>query len=232
MSNDDKDLMNEVASIMNAAAKDIDKARETEMKLVLRTIVTKSQEDNLLPTGQQVLMYFIGQAPIDTIDPDKAVRTDETKGKTIDQLKQEGYTGGNVTRPFHFDTYEACLENLDSPVAAILADYSHKQRAWASVTCYKEQGTTTYIMVASNCVTIHKVLPTGDSVTSFHDPTTSGSDEVESMLYAQGKRIVSSQYRFTTGPQQMRHEYPSVYKVMLDQTLKAMGESDNEDNEQ
>ena len=135
MSNDDKDLMNEVAGIVDAAAEDINKAREAEMKLVLRTIVTKSQEDNLLPSGQQVLMYLIGQAPIETIDPDQAVRTDETKGKTIDQLKQEGYTGGKVTRPFTFDTYEACLENLSSPVAAILADYSQKQMAWASVTC-------------------------------------------------------------------------------------------------
>lgn len=228
MSDDNKDLMDEVASIMNAATKDINKAREAEMKQVLGTLVTKATEENLLPTGQQVLIYLIGQTPIDNIDPDTAVRTDETRGKTIEQLKQEGYTGGNVTRPFHFDTYEACLENLDNPVAAILADYSQHQRSWASVTCYKEQGTTTYIMVASNCVTIHKVLPTGDSVTSFHDPTTSGSDEVESMLYAQGKRIVSSQYRFTQGPQQMRHEYPSVYKVLLDKALKAMGEEDNE----
>jgi hypothetical protein len=48
------------------------------------------------------------------------------------------------------------------------------------------------------------------------------------MLYAQGKRIVSSQYRFTQGPQQMRHEYPSVYKVLLEKALKAMGEEDNE----
>lgn len=228
MSNDNKDLMDEVASIMNAATKDINKAREAEMKQVLGTLVTKATEENLLPTGQQVLIYLIGQTPIDNIDPDTAVRTDETRGKTIEQLKQEGYTGGNVTRPFHFDTYEACLENLDNPVAAILADYSQHQRSWASVTCYKEQGTTTYIMVASNCVTIHKVLPTGDSITSFHDPSTSGSDEVESMLYAQGKRIVSSQYRFTQGPQQMRHEYPSVYKVLLDKALKAMGEEDNE----
>lgn len=228
MSNDNKDLMDEVASIMNAATKDINKAREAEMKQVLGTLVTKATEENLLPTGQQVLIYLIGQTPIDNIDPDTAVRTDETRGKTIEQLKQEGYTGGNVTRPFHFDTYEACLENLDNPVAALLADYSQHQRSWASVTCYKEQGTTTYIMVASNCVTIHKVLPTGDSITSFHDPSTSGSDEVESMLYAQGKRIVSSQYRFTQGPQQMRHEYPSVYKVLLDKALKAMGEEDNE----
>jgi len=228
MSNDDKELMDEVASIMNAATKDISKAREAEMKQVLGTLVTKATEENLLPTGQQVLIYLIGQTPIDDIDADNAVRTDDTRGKTIEQLKQEGYTGGSVTRPFHFDTYEACLENLDNPVAAILADYSQHQRSWASVTCYKEQGTTTYIMVASNCVTIHKVLPTGDSITSFHDPSTSESDEVESMLYAQGKRIVSSQYRFTQGPQQMRHEYPSVYKVLLDKALKAMGEEDNE----
>jgi hypothetical protein len=232
MSSDNKDLMNEVAGIMDTAAKDIDKAREAEMKLVLRTIVDRSQEDKLLPTGQQVLLYLIGQTPIEDIDSDKAVRTDDTRGKTVEQLKQEGYTGGNVTRPFTFDTYEDCLGNMDNPISAILADYSQHQRPWASVTCHKEQGTTTYIMVASHCVTIHKVLPTGDSITSYHNPSTSETEQVEGMLYTQGKRIVKSQYRFTTGIQQMRKEYPSVYKVMLDKTLKAMEESDNGDNEQ
>lgn len=232
MSDNDKELMNEVAGIMNNVAKEVDKAREAEMKLVLRAVATKSLEDKLLPTGQQVLMFLIGQTPIENVDPDRAVRTGDTEGKTIEELKQEGYTGGNVTRPFTFDTYDDCLENLDNPVSAILADYSQQQRPWASVTCHKEQGTTTYIMVASHCVTIHKVLPTGDTVTSYHNPDTSDNQQVEALLYTQGKRIVASQYRFTTGVQLMRRDYPSVYKTMLEQTLKAIGESDNGNDEQ
>lgn len=232
MSNDDKDLMAEVQSIVDAAVTDIRKAREAEMKQVLGTLVKESRKENLLPSGQQVMLYLIGQTPIDTVDPDKAVRTQGTEGKTIEQLKAEGYTGGNVTRPFTFDTYDECLHNLNSPVSAVLTDWSQKQRAWASVTCYKEQGTTTYIMVASKCVTIHKVLPTGDSLTSFFDPSTSDEEQIESTLYTEGKRIVGSQYRFTTAPQEMRKEYPDTYKVMLSQALKAMGEETDEDNQQ
>jgi|694.fasta_scaffold15709_10 hypothetical protein len=225
---DDKELMNEVASIVDDAAERINKAREAEAKEVLRTIVKKSTEDNLLPTGEQVLFYMMSQQPIDDVDADKAYRAPGAEGKTVEQLRAEGYTGGALTMPFTFESYDDAVGNLESKVGAIIADYSQKQRPWGSITCHKEQGTTTYIMVAANCVTLHKVLPTGDTVTNYYDPDTSDTKDVEAVLYKEGKRIVQAQYTFTVAPQAMRKQYPETYNALLKQALKALGESDDE----
>ncbi len=225
---DDKELMNEVASIVDDAAERINKAREAEAKEVLRTIVKKSTEDNLLPTGEQVLFYMMSQQPIDDVDADKAYRAPGAEGKTVEQLRAEGYTGGALTMPFTFDTYDDAVGNLESKVGAIIADYSQQQRPWGSITCHKEQGTTTYIMVAANCVTLHKVLPTGDTVTNYYDPDTSDTKDVEAVLYKEGKRIVQAQYTFTVAPQAMRKQYPETYNALLKQALKALGESNDE----
>lgn len=233
MNDNDKELLNQVEEIMDNAAYDISKAKEQEMKAVMATLVQKSQQDNLLPTGDQVLYFMIGEQDIDQVNPDEAARTPTTEGKTIDQLRNEGYTGGRVTMPFTFDNPKDAIENFENVISGILADYSQGSRSWASVTCYKEQGTLTYVMVASRCVTIHKVLPTGDTVTTYHDPDNeSTKEDVAKDLYSTGKRLVEAQYTFTCAPQVMRTQFPNTYKATLEQVIKAMKERDNEDNDQ
>jgi len=225
---DDNELMGEVASIIDEAKERIIKARADEAKNALLALAKQATNDNLLPSGQQVLFYLVSEMPISEVDADKAVRPSGAEGKTIEQLREEGYTGGAVTMPFTFDTYDDAVGNLESKVGAIIADFSQQQKPWASVTCHKEQGTTTYIMVAAACVTVHKVLPTGDTVTSHYDPETSDTKDIEQGLYKEGKRIVQAQYTFTVAPQAMRKQYPETYKVMLEQALKALGESNDE----
>lgn len=225
---DDKELMNEVAGIVDDAAERINKAREEESKQVLKTLVGMTQRDDLVPTGEQVLFYMITQRSIDDVDADKAHRAPQAEGKTVEQLRAEGYTGGSITHPFTFDTYDDAVNNLESKVGAIIADYSQSPKPWGSITCHKEQGTTTYIMVAASCVTLHKVLPTGDTVTNYYDPDTSNTKDIEAVLYKEGKRIVQAQYTFTTAPQVLRRQYPETYGAMVKQALKAMGESNDE----
>ena len=229
MNNPNDPLMSEVESIMSEAAEAISMARAAESKGVLLSVVQKMTEDNLSPTGQQVLLLLLGQKPIREVDAEDAHRPPAAEGKTVEQLEAEGYTGGAISMPFSFDNYDEAVSNLESKVGSLLADYSQGQKAWASISCHKEQGTTTYIMVASACVTLHKVLPTGDSVTQHYDPAT-GADttDVQNNLYQEGKRIAKAQYAFTVQPQQMRQQYPDTYQVMLDKALKLMGEGNNE----
>ena len=227
MSND-KELMSEVASIIDEAKERINKARADEAKNALLALAKQAAEDNMLPTGQQVLFYLVSAIPISDVNADTAIRPPGTEDKTVEQLREEGYSGGAVTKPFTFDTYDDAVGNLESKVGAIIADYSQQQKPWASVTCHKEQGTTTYIMVAAACVTVHKVLPTGDTVTSHYDPETSEAKDIDQSLYKAGKRIVQAQYTFTVAPQAMRKQFPETYKVLLEQALKALGESNDE----
>ena len=229
MNNPNDPLMNEVEGIMNEAAEAISMARAAESKSVLLTVVQKMTEDNLLPTGQQVVLLLLGQKPIKEVDGKEAHRPPAAEGKTIEQLEAEGYTGGAISMPFTFDNYDDAINNLESKVGSLLADHSQGQMAWASISCHKEQGTTTYIMVASACVTLHKVLPTGDSVTQHHDPATGAeTTDVQDNLYKEGKRIAKAQYAFTVQPQLMRKQYPDTYQVMLNKALKIVEEGNNE----
>lgn len=229
MNNSNDPLMSDLESIIDEAAEAMTIARATESKSVLLTVVQKMNEDNLLPTGQQVLLLLLGQKPIRQVDAQEAHRPPAAEGKTIEQLEAEGYTGGAISAPFTFDDYDDAINNLESKVGALLADYSQGQIAWASISCHKEQGTTTYIMVASSCVTLHKVLPTGDSVTQHYDPATGAeTTDVQNNLYKEGKRIAKAQYAFTCQPQMMRKQYPDTYKVMLNKALKIVEEGNNE----
>jgi hypothetical protein len=222
-------LMSEVKGIIDEAAEAMTIARATESKSVLLTVVQKMKEDNMLPTGQQVLLLLLGQKPIKEVDAQEAHRPPAAEGKTVEQLEAEGYTGGAISMPYTFDNYDDAIENLESKVGSLLADHSQGQQAWASISCHKEQGTTTYIMVASACVTLHKVLPTGDSVTQHYDPVTGAeTTDVQDNLYKAGKRIAKAQYAFTCQPQLMRKQYPDTYQVMLNKALKIVGEGNNE----
>ncbi len=214
---------------MNDQEEQTVKRRAVESKSVLLTVVQKLQEDNLTPKDKQVVLLLLGQKPIKEVDVERAHRPPEAKDKTVEQLEQEGYKGGAISMPFTFDTYDDAIENFESKVSAILADFSQGQMAWASISCHKEQGTTTYIMVAAPCVTLHKVLPTGDSVTQHFDPAT-GTDttDIQRNLYKEGKRIAKAQYAFTVEPQLMRQQYPETYQVMLQKTMKMVEGNDNE----
>jgi hypothetical protein len=150
MNNPNDPLMSEVKSIMDEAAEAMTIARATESKSVLLTVVQKMKEDNLLPTGQQVLLLLLGQKPIKEIDAQEAHRPPAAEGKTVEQLEAEGYTGGVIAKPYTFDNYDDAIENLESKVGSLLADHSQGQQAWASISCHKEQGTITYM--AAQCL--------------------------------------------------------------------------------
>jgi len=227
----DDELMAEVSSIINGASEAIQKDQGEEMKQVLASIAKAASEGDLVPKGQEVMMFLLIQRDIHSIDPDTANRTALTMGKTIQELEAEGASGASVSEPYTFDSCDEAVEHLGNPLSSLLATDMAGDRGWASIVSYVEQGTTTYIMVASRCVTIRKVLPTGDTMTSYFNPDSSESSEVEAQLYANGKRIVEAQYRFTATAQVLKASYPSAYEALVKRARRKM-EDDNGSDEQ
>lgn len=225
------ELMSEVASIIDGAGKAVQEDQGEEMKQVLASIVKQATADSLVPKGQEVMMFLVIQKDIHSIDQDTANRTAFTMGKTVEQLEAEGATGASVTEPFTFESYDEAVHHMGNPLSSLLATDMAGDRGWASVVSYIEQGTMTYIMVASRCVTIRKVLPTGDTVTSHYNPDTSEHTDVEKQLYANGKRIVEAQYSFTATAQILKQQYPSAYEALVKKAKRKMEGDDGSDEQ-
>ena len=226
MEQPDKQLMSELESIINNAAKGHRENKRKEMLQALRTI-SQSAEKDFSFTEEPYALILIQQVGLDEVDEHTAHRPPEAQGMSLKQLDAEGYGAGAVTRPFTTATMEELTDIMDSPANQLMTDVSLGKKDWASVTRHKQNGATVYMMVAGGCVTTLTLTPSGEEVTSHSDMRDEDIPALINSVCGDSQAMLKSQWNFTSSIQMLRNQYPNSYAELakeMEQRFREMGD--------
>ena len=220
MSNEE--LMSQVKDIFDHAAEDIRQEQKAEHIKITETLAASINGSFTIDDGK-VMLFLMYQTPLAEVDRDNALNAHAIGDMTPEQAEAEGFSGGRVQMPYTFDSMADAVENMNSKVAAVMADMAAQGRGWASVTAHKHQATTIYLCVAGGCITVTKVLPTGDKLSEclVRGGTTSSPPALES-LPSEASDLAQAQWQFTCTPQVLRQDYPKAYQAMVKEIMSKM----------
>lgn len=222
MTDSNEELMSQVKAILDEANADLSKKQMEEAVRLVETVSTSIGKEFEIE-GDKVLLFMMYQTPVSEVDKDNVLNAHLIAGLSDTEAEARGFSGGSIQMPFTFDSMSDAVENMNSRMAAVMADMAAEGKGWATITAHKHQATTIYMCVAGGSLTVTKVLPTGDKLSESRATggTMSTPPAVES-LPSEASPLAEAQWQFTAMPQVLRQQYPKAYKAMVTEIMSKL----------
>lgn len=228
----DDEVIKEAESIMAEAVASMAERRKKEHIHSL-PLITKGFSELIQEREGKVHLGYI--QPDEELNLDAQIITSGDIDRSDIEKSPDDFTSAKMSVFYSFDDMDDAMSCLEQPAAALLA-HEINPKGTAMYMLFKRKKYDIAVLIASNCLTVSRIMANNETVTEFTDlmENSDGYDTPEKFFGACGitekeSHLVRQLIEFHLKPQLMEQQFPNAYRVAMDRLHKRIMEHGDEE---